>query len=414
MAGGASYGLAIRPTLGTIDFWMQSAPWPNPDRILKRASLSVDMLAWNHYVRNVRRQRSDERDPHLRERGGGDAAGRGRSAEQSADAGQTLSVALTAVNADGITPATSNESETIVDPALDDFTTLPFIVPVGGSQSSTTDADGYTTITLVKADGAVYATRDVDPDGDPIETVWYADGAPTQTLHQDYAESAAAGGSSRSPSDPAHCSQTRRPDDTAQKWLTQPITWRFRRDSTPSSRSLKTNGVEAALKSGHQEWNTNNNVCGVADRSVLDLRYGGGTTARFKGDQADGVSMILFGNDATVQRRCPSTHKKVLACATAWPGRSGEIIEYDIVVSRKWCWTTDGANTTNCSDTASGKFDVWSMTAHEVGHGIGFDHRKAFKERRSVMFGALYAGDTFNRTLGKLDALANNEKYPQP
>ena len=56
----------------------------------------------------------------------------------------------------------------------------------------------------------------------------------------------------------------------------------------------------------------------------------------------------------------------------------------------------------------SSRPDLWSLSAHEAGHTVGFDHTS---DQQSIMYQQWPAGDFYNRTLGKRDAQRNNDKY---
>jgi concanavalin A-like lectin/glucanase superfamily protein/matrixin len=315
------------------------------------------------------------------------------------DVANTLRVSITGTNVDGTTVLASEPTDEVYDPAEDTVDPPSFAVPPGGSQTTETQPDGTIVVTIFNADGSQYAQEEQDEQGRSLQTDWYENGSVTESLTYYYADgsSSSSSGNIRTANDPSHCDLVGSKATTF-KWTSQPMTWYFRRGSTPSSKSLKTNSVEAALKSSRQEWENNSNICGVPDNSSMAFDYAGSTRQRFNARSRDGVSMVSFGGDPTVKRMCRDK-TDTIACTSTWMSGSS-IVEADTLISRGYTWGTGGQ---------SDKNDVWSVMAHETGHAIGFKHRK--DDRRSVMFESYVRGDLYNRTLGKGDAGGNNQKY---
>lgn len=120
--------------------------------------------------------------------------------------------------------------------------------------------------------------------------------------------------------------------------------------------------------------------------SDIDFQYAGTTTqVGFKlGDGLNTVSWV-------------QTSGSWLAKAS-WLASSSGIIEFDIIMNRGHGWA-DGA--------VRNKFDITTVIAHEVGHGIGFDHAPSTTE---VMYASV--PPTTVKQLGPGDLAGANFLYP--
>ena len=84
----------------------------------------------------------------------------------------------------------------------------------------------------------------------------------------------------------------------------------------------------------------------------------------------------------------------------------GSIIEGDIMLD------TDAAGSTNSKPWVNGqvrgRYDIWSVVAHEMGHLAGFGH---VSNQYNVMWTTQLTNDIEKRSLGLGDARENNAKY---
>jgi hypothetical protein len=176
--------------------------------------------------------------------------------------------------------------------------------------------------------------------------------------------------------------------DAGYRW-TGPIDWRFVARSTPPGLNLVR--TEQSLRNARIEWESNLNRCGIPDRSSIDFRYMGRTELGF-GD--NGISTVGFGETDALGGACVGT----LGCTVTYVD-GGVASESDTRLDRDRPWSNLGA---------SGRYDVWSVVAHETGHTAGFDH---VSSSDNVMAPVIPRGATSNRRLGRGDANENNAKY---
>jgi len=104
-----------------------------------------------------------------------------------------------------------------------------------------------------------------------------------------------------------------------------------------------------AVKQGFQIWEDD-------PGSTVEFSYSGETTK---------VGVNLEDNVNTVSWVTPPAGTGWLAQANWMATTNGEILGFDIRVSRNYNWS-NGA--------ASGRYDIATVVAHEVGHGIGLGH----------------------------------------
>ena len=116
--------------------------------------------------------------------------------------------------------------------------------------------------------------------------------------------------------------------------------------------------TETYLRNAHAQWYNNDNYCGIADQSNFAMSYGGDGGGLGFGD--NGKNTVGFGSMTAVG--CSASD---LACTRSEISQYGLNEETDTRLSTGVTWI---------NGQASGKYDTWSVMAHETGHSLGFDH----------------------------------------
>ena len=269
----------------------------------------------------------------------------------------------------------------------------PFVTPPGGSSAAAPNAFGGQTVTLYRADGSVFATRVSDAQGRPLSTRYDLGGGVTTEVDATYGSSGARSLARRSPRHlAASCGNDVR-NPLSVKWATTEQ-WYLNTSTVPGYLNL-TNTI-TGLRDAHTEWTHVVNWCNIADASGFSTNYGGVTTARFGGD---GLNVVDWGSVAALGLSGCSA-PNTIAC-TEWWTLGSEIVESDTRFDNT-------GRTTWVNGSVSGKTDVQSTEAHEMGHTAGFGH---VNDSTNVMYPTIFTNDTSNRKLGKGDAREDNAKY---
>jgi hypothetical protein len=281
------------------------------------------------------------------------------------------------------------------------------VVPVGGSQIVRPDQQGGQSVTLLRADGSVFATQDLDPQNRPLET-WFdlgngestsvdvTYGGPDRSTvslaanHRSAARRAASGDKHARLF--AYCgsdSENQRSD----RWFTT-MNWYWVSSSTPGY--LNQTNTLTSLRDAHTEWVNNINWCFLADFSTFSTAYQGTIGTNFG---KNGINSVGWGSVAALGLPGCSG-PSAIACTESWDSGS-TITESDTRFD-------DTGRTTWFNGNASGKTDVQSVMAHELGHSAGFEH---VNDSSNVMYGTVFTGDVSDRELGRGDANEDNAKY---
>ncbi len=177
-------------------------------------------------------------------------------------------------------------------------------------------------------------------------------------------------------------------DCTSQEYVLQRHRWNspisYRLDTTGSG--LPATDVLAAIKGGAAAWDD------VTSTDIYGTITMGGAAASV--GTRDSVNQMGFRSLGTTG---------VLARATTWFSSSGTAFESDVLFNSAYRWSTSGA---------SGRADVQSVAAHEVGHSLGMDH-PAQKTANAclTMYSSTPLGSTQGRTLGTGDILGIQAMY---
>jgi hypothetical protein len=269
----------------------------------------------------------------------------------------------------------------------------PFVIPPGGSRTEAPRPDGGATITLRRADGTTYATRETDPAGRPVDTDFYdAAGAAFMGISADYLAPPGRRSLSGRNHLAAACGLDAR-NPISQKWLTT-FNWYLVSSTIPAN--ITGADAVAALRAARVEWESNINWCSwIADSSTVNFTYQG--TIGPTPISNDGVNIVGWGDTSAY---CSGSG--TVGCSVRSYGSNNNIIGADIrlnIVNVTWSTATP---------TPSDREDVQSVMAHETGHTIGFDH---VSSSENVMWSINPKGDTSDRKLGHGDANENNAKY---
>ena len=139
-----------------------------------------------------------------------------------------------------------------------------------------------------------------------------------------------------------------------------------------------------AVKQGFQIWEDD-------PGSTVEFSYSGETTK---------VGVNLEDNVNTVSWVTPPAGTGWLAQANWMATTNGEILGFDIRISRNYNWS-NGA--------ASGRYDIATVVAHEVGHGIGLGHGPSSSD---LMHALIQQGSA--KGLGAGDRSGAAFLYPAP
>ena len=149
----------------------------------------------------------------------------------------------------------------------------------------------------------------------------------------------------------------------------------------------------ASIVSGHRNWDTTYNGCGLNDITNLNSRHVGSTALTIH-SYPDGASVVDKGNLASVG--CAGA----LACTWLFSS-GGASSETDQRYNESISFSNVGA---------AGAYDYQAIATHESGHGIGLDH--ANSSNALTMYYAIGSGTTHPRSLAKGDVLGLRARYP--
>jgi Matrixin len=201
------------------------------------------------------------------------------------------------------------------------------------------------------------------------------------------------------------CSDSENP--TSQKWVSGelPVRW-----FTVTQNNIDTDPVPSYLdapltltneRNAHTEWTANQNNCGVPDNTTFSTSYQGNSNGCSICFTKDGVNRLMWGNADN-----PCSTSAVGCTQTYFDFQTGSIIEADTMLD------TDAAGSSNptpwTNGLVSGRYDIWSVVAHETGHVAGFNH---VSDQWNVMWATAEKDNIDKRSLGKGDAKENNAKY---
>jgi hypothetical protein len=166
------------------------------------------------------------------------------------------------------------------------------------------------------------------------------------------------------------------------KWASPNVTYRVNTASGPTGALT---GIQAAFST----WTD------VSTSSIAFLY--GGTTAKTSADygKLDGENIVVFG---------PMTNVNIVAQNSFFYYTTGEVIESDIIYNTQQAWATDGS---------AGKFDVWNVGAHELGHALVLSDLYAAGDAAKTMYGYSSAGETKKRDLDPDDIAGAFHLYPE-
>lgn len=153
------------------------------------------------------------------------------------------------------------------------------------------------------------------------------------------------------------------------------------------------------ITKGHHAWNNTVNDCSFRDVTNITADYLG-TTAATPHSYADGVNVVDFGNIGNVSGGCGGVVAGVIACAWGATHDGAFFDDIDHRYSTSYRWSTSGA---------SGRYDTWSVAAHESGHSVGLAHARS--STWLTMYFQASTGSTRWRTLAFGDARGLRCRY---
>jgi hypothetical protein len=280
-------------------------------------------------------------------------------------------------------------------PLSRDFAGAPpaFVKPVGGSEEVESTPLGYA-CTLRRPDGSLFG-RALFEEGRVARVEYYRQTNRVFFAQDiDYATSVG-----KAPDGPRRATRRLHPlascggdarNPYAYTWIFT-IEWYLNYASLPGY--INKDLTETNLRNAHIEWEQNQNWCGIADSTTLNFTYKGRTTLSVG---RNGVNTVGWG-------RCEDFgyDSSILGCTLNWYNDAyGWPDESDVRMDEDHLWQN--------GTSASGRWDVWHVYAHELGHTAQFGH---VSDPSNVMYNQMGYQQTSNRLLGRGDANENNAKY---
>jgi Matrixin len=269
----------------------------------------------------------------------------------------------------------------------------PFVTPPGGSRVVQANEFGGEDVTLERADGSFFAVQVSDAAGRVLSARFDLGNGESTGVYATYAGAdRQLALRARPHRAAASCGNDAR-HALSVKWGST-MNWYWGSGSTPSY--LDPTNTLSGLRAAHTEWTQVVDWCGIGDSSSFNTSYQGTTTTGFG---HNGKNTVGWGSVAALNLSfCSST--STIAC-TEWWASGSTIVESDTRFDNT-------GRTTWVNGSVSGKTDVQSTMAHEMGHSAGFDH---VNDSTNVMYPTIFTNDTSNRKLGRGDANEDNAKY---
>jgi hypothetical protein len=159
------------------------------------------------------------------------------------------------------------------------------------------------------------------------------------------------------------------------------------------------------ITKGKHTWDITRNGCGFRDITNFKTRYGGRTNAVMHSVR-DRRNVVDFGSLRPFTR-----DRAVIAMTRLWfSGR--HLVEADTrfeqppsIPAGTFRWGVSGR-------AQPGRWDLWSMAAHESGHALGLAHATTSRDNWLTMSPVEYLNSTRWKTLGRGDTRGLRALYP--
>lgn len=162
------------------------------------------------------------------------------------------------------------------------------------------------------------------------------------------------------------------------RWPSLPITF-YIDDGVPTG---AINAINAGFDTTWEDWGL-----WTGDTPANVFSYGSVLPVLASGPYRDGYNTVFW----------QPLKEGVLGATYVWsiPALK-EIVEFDIILNSTVNWTT---------------YDLWSVAAHEAGHGLALDDLRPPKDAWLTMYAYTWPGDTRKQTLGYGDYLGMRDLY---